>query len=121
MSHANRNPAAPAGTPTVLSYAIIPAPARWPIPYCLMFLAIAFVLQMALLPCLCNRGTMKLNFALLLDAMFLGRLILARWLGETSRGWIVYVVILMSSCIWIEFLAESDFVTQLADWMGIFR
>jgi hypothetical protein len=51
-----------------------------------MFLAIAFVLQMVFLPCLCSRGAVKVDFALLLDAMFLGRLILSRWLGETNRG-----------------------------------
>jgi hypothetical protein len=119
MNQADTTSMAPGEAPKVLDYAPAPGPRLWPIGGCGLFLLSAFMLQATLLPCLCAAGTVKMNIAFALDAAFIGRVILARLLRQTNRDWIVYGIILMTSAVWIEWLAASDTVRSLLSAVGL--
>jgi hypothetical protein len=85
----------------------IPAPtvmtrARWNFGNLGAALFISFVLQSLFLPCLCQIGTAKMNFALGFDALVLLRMMIAYFGRETGRGWIFYAVLCYTSPVWIE-------------------
>ena len=91
----------------VLDYARANPRGLWPVGASIAVLIIAFLLQSVLLPCLCARGTTKVEIALLLDGLFVARVVIARLLGETNRSYIFYFIVLLSSPLWIELIAEG--------------
>jgi hypothetical protein len=101
----------------------IPGPGRrvWPLRECGLMLLISFLFQMMLLPCLCAAGDVKVNIALAVDAAFVGRVLLARVLRQTNGDWVIYGVILATSCVWIEWVVESDYVRMVLVAVGLMR
>ena len=67
-----------------------------------MALLVGFILQMLVLPCLCQTGTAKMTFAIMFDLLVLVRTLVAHYRKETGRGWIVYAVLCYTSAGWIE-------------------
>ncbi len=65
-------------------------------------LVVAFVLQMMLLPCLCDVGMAKTKLALWFDLLVAVRIGSARVLGESGRGWVFYAILIWTSPAWIE-------------------
>lgn len=99
----------------------VPGPGRrvWPMSGCGLMLLIAFLFQMMLLPCLCQAGVVKVNIALAVDAAFVGRVLLARVLRQTNNDWVIYGVILATSCVWIEWVVESEYVGTVLTAVGL--
>jgi hypothetical protein len=77
----------------------------WNYEHLIVALVIAFILQSLFLPCLCQIGEAKTNFALVLDGLVLLRSGVARLRRETGSGWVFYVVLLYSSPLWIHLAA----------------
>ena len=67
--------------------------AEWNYWAVLSALFAAAVLQAALLPCLCNRGTVKMQIAMAVDAMVLIRILIARIRRERGMGWVFYTIL----------------------------
>ncbi len=68
-------------------------------------LGIVFLVQMTLFPCLCEVGMAKVKLALSFDALIAIRLVAAKRVGETGRGWIIYAILIWASPLWIESLS----------------
>ena len=81
-------------------------PAEWPYLELLAGWLLIVVLQMLVFPCLCVEGDAKVRMGLVLDALFLVRLLVARWLREKNRSWIFYSILLASSLLWIPLLID---------------
>jgi hypothetical protein len=77
------------------------APKEWPHLYLLAGWLLIVVLQMVLFPCLCADGEAQVKAALVLDGLFLARLLLARFLHEKGRRWVLYAIVLATSLLWI--------------------
>jgi hypothetical protein len=73
----------------------------WDYRHVLAALFISFVAQSLFLPCLCQIGEAKMNFALILDGLVLLRIGIARLLREIGRGWVFYAALLYLSPLWI--------------------
>jgi hypothetical protein len=56
-------------------------------------LCVAILLQSIVLPCLCYAGTLKLSVALMVDALVLARVVLAKARHERGRGWVFYAAL----------------------------
>jgi hypothetical protein len=73
-------------------------------------LAVAFVisilLQMLFLPCLCELGAVKLEFAAMLDLIILFRAGIAYLRREQGRTWMFYAGVLYTSPVWISVVVE---------------
>jgi hypothetical protein len=82
--------------------AIVTNSPRWNFRQLGAALFIGFVLQSLLLPCLCDIGTAKINFAYCFDTLVLLRMTIAYYGRETDRGWIFYAVLCYTSPAWIE-------------------
>ena len=67
-----------------------------------LMLLIAFILQMFFLPCLCNDSIVKMRFAFCVDLLFVLRAAFAILRKEQGYAWLIYGLILVTSCIWIE-------------------
>ncbi len=67
--------------------------AEWNYRAVLIALFAAVLLQFILLPCLCHRGTVKMQTAIAVDAMVLIRLLIARIRREHGRGWVFYAIL----------------------------
>ena len=65
---------------------------------------IILIIQMLFVPCLCSIGTAKLTFALAVDLLVLLRLTVAKSEKEIGKVWIFYLLLLLTSPIWIEVL-----------------
>lgn len=65
---------------------------------------IILMLQMLFLPCLCKIGSAKLTFGLVIDLLVLLRLTVAKNEKETGKVWIFYLLLLLTSPIWIELI-----------------
>jgi len=59
----------------------------------LVALVAGLLLQVLLLPCLCYRGTVKMQIALAADAIVLVRLLVARIRRERGNGWAFYAIL----------------------------
>jgi hypothetical protein len=76
-------------------------PSTWPVGRVLGGLAFVFVLQVLFLPCMCAKGSLKMSSGILLDLLFLLRLLLAMVRGERTNDWTWYLVLLAASPVWI--------------------
>jgi hypothetical protein len=87
----------------VLDYAdpSMPKAPIWPLFRALGLLLVVFILQSLFLPCLCERGPVKMNIGLMIDAVVLVRLIIGRLRNETGRGWIAYILLAASTVLWV--------------------
>jgi uncharacterized membrane protein len=68
-------------------------------------LVLGFMLQAAVLPCLCAIGTAKMSFAIVFDLLAVARGWMAYRRHETGRGWVLYAVLCYTSAGWIEGIA----------------
>jgi len=59
-------------------------------------------LQLMILPCMCPIGAAKMQSALILDGLILIRFVGARVFRERNRGWVFYVILCVTSPLWIE-------------------
>ena len=78
------------------------APGHWNFRRLLIVLGIAFVGQALLLPCLCDVGTTKMRFALVLDTLVVVRAGVAYLARERGNGWKFYAWLFGTSPVWIQ-------------------
>jgi hypothetical protein len=78
------------------------APIAWDYKQLLAALGIAVILQSLFLPCLCQIGLAKVDFAYILDALVLLRIGGAYIRHETGSGWRFYAGLLVTSPLWIQ-------------------
>ena len=81
------------------------AAGHWNFRRLTIMFVIALVLQMIILPCLCDIGTAKLKFAFILDVLAAVRAGIAYLRRERGTGWKAYAWLLVTSALWIEALA----------------
>jgi hypothetical protein len=74
----------------------------WNYGHVLFALVIAFVLQSMFLPCMCQIGTGKMNFALVFDGLMALRIAAARIIKQRDNGWIFYTALIYLSPLWID-------------------
>jgi len=79
--------------------------------YALLILAllISFVMQSYYLPCLCNQGNMKISLALYFDLFIIARMLFALNRKEKGGGWLLYMILLYTSPLWITLLVSLMF------------
>jgi len=85
------------------------APGHWNFKRLLIVFGIAFVVQATLLPCLCDVGTAKMKFALVLDTLVVARAGVAYLARERGNGWKFYAWLLGTSPVWIQAMAYLVF------------
>ena len=76
----------------------------WNFGFLIYTLVFAFIAQSIFLPCLCMEGTVKMQFAIMLDGLVVLRTFLAWLLKEKNKGWIFYAALLYSSPLWINLI-----------------
>jgi hypothetical protein len=81
-------------------------PAEWPYLWLLAGWLVIVVIQMIAYLCLCAEGDAQVKAGLVLDALFLARLLLARLLHEKNRRWVLYAVVLATSLLWIPWIVD---------------
>ena len=67
--------------------------------------ALALMLQLIVLPCLCDVGAAKVKFAFVLDVLVAVRVLIAYLGRERGNGWKFYAWLLGASPVWIEAIA----------------
>jgi len=98
-------------SPTEATGAIVPVKqAPWHYWELLISFAISLLLQATFLPCMCSEGTVKTAFGGVFDILILCRIIIANVLNEQGKGWIFYLVLTLTSAIWITVLVHLLFV-----------
>lgn len=75
--------------------------AEWPLRTIGLCLALIFIVQSLVLPCMCFTGTVRMNMAGYLDVLFVVRALWAKLRHETTRDWIAYLILLASSVFWV--------------------
>jgi hypothetical protein len=109
-----------ANEPLVLNYAAPIREARpWPVGMCGLFLFMALLLQALFLPCLCGDSIVKEKFALYVDVLFVLRVALARVIGQRNRDWLIYVMIVLTSAAWIEYVLGAAWIRAAYAFVGI--
>lgn len=85
------------------------APGHWNFKRLIAAFAIAFLLQMLFLPCLCDIGRTKMIFALVFDLLVVVRGGFAYLSRERGSGWKFYAWVVGLSPLWIELAAYLVF------------
>ncbi|MCG3138529.1 MAG: hypothetical protein HJJLKODD_02394 [Phycisphaerae bacterium] len=75
----------------------------------LLVLLLALLLQIMLLPCLCSHSQIKIMAAVILDVAVLVRMLIAVSRNESGYWLRGYAVLLITSCLWIDWLIEGLF------------
>ena len=75
--------------------------APWHYRELLLAFAISLVLQATFLTDLSRQGEVRIVFAGLFDLFILCRIFIARMMSEQGNGWIFYLVLTLSSPLWI--------------------
>jgi len=91
------------------SQSALPAQSPWNHKQLLVALAIAFILQSLLLPCLCSIGTAKMKLAYALDGLVLLRIGVSYMRRGAGGGWKFYAILLYTSPVWIQGIAYIVF------------
>ena len=84
-------------------------PGYWNFKRLIAIFAIAFLLQILFLPCLCEIGRAKMIFALVFDLLVVIRGSVAYLSRERGIGWKFYAWLIGTSPVWIEFAAYLGF------------
>jgi len=79
-------------------------PAVWNFRQLLIAFFVTLVLQSVFLPCMCYEGLAKVQFGMMFDGFVLIRILIALVRKERGRDWLVYVILLYSSPLWITIL-----------------
>src|SRR6185503_8668092 len=85
------------------------APGHWNFKRLLIVFGIGLILQALLLPCLCDAGTAKMRFALVLDLLVVVRAGIAYLAREQGNGWKFYGWLIGTSPLWIQAVAYLIF------------
>jgi hypothetical protein len=85
----------------------------WPIQFMLFSVFGGFVIQAVVSPCLCDIGSTKLLFGVIVDGLVLLRTLVAHRVREKGKGWIFYSALCLTSAAWIEAVAWLFGVSHL--------
>ncbi len=83
------------------------APGHWNFRRLLVLSALAFLLQMLFLPCLCDIGRAKAGMALAVDLLVAIRAGVAYLARERGSDWKFYAWLLLTSPVWITIAAYA--------------
>ena len=82
------------------------APSEWRYKHLAFAFVVAFLVQSLVHPSLCYEGVVKTEMALVIDALVLGRVAVARFTRAKGNGWIFYAALLLASPALIEWIAS---------------
>jgi hypothetical protein len=85
------------------------APGHWNFKRLLIVFGIALLAQALFLPCLCDSGTAKIRFALVLDLLVVMRAGIAYLARERGSVWKFYAWLIGTSPVWIQAIAYVVF------------
>ena len=78
----------------------------WPLLIFLPTFMLAFLAQRAFLNCACCAGPAFLAAGMALDGLVLARVVVAYARRERNRAWLVYVLALLTSVLWVPMYVE---------------
>lgn len=81
-------------------------PEKWNIKVLIITMLIMFVIQVMTLNCLCNEGSIKVEFALKFDLLVMIRVLFAMVFNERGNTWKFYLWLMIASPFWITILVS---------------
>jgi len=94
--------------PPILDYETPPVVTErgWPLLVIFGILTIIFLAQGVVLPCLCAKGTVKMEIGMGVDLIVVLRVLIAKLRREKGRSWMIYLLVAASSLEWIPMIVR---------------